>query len=164
MCGWENGYLRELGWLALMLHLERLYNVRFSAYHSSGWGCVAAIEGGVVAVEVCGFSRRVWLRVVWLWLRRYNCCWECGFSWGGVAVEGCVVEGVLEPSLEKTVPPQQASGFSMLLKCYSMYPVKGGLHQKPPKFEHIFVAVITFFPLSSVQILLISACCLLCVL
>ena len=30
----------------------------------------------------------------------------------------------------------------------------------PPKFEHIFVAVITFFPLSSVQILLLSACCL----
>ena len=23
---------------------------------------------------------------------------------------------------------------------------KGGLHMKPPKFEHIFVAVITFFP------------------
>ena len=24
--------------------------------------------------------------------------------------------------------------------------LKGGLHLKPPKFEHIFVAVITFFP------------------
>ena len=41
----------------------------------------------------------------------------------------------------------------------------GGLDLKPQKFEHIFVAVITnFFPLSSVQILLIPACCLLCVL
>ena len=35
---------------------------------------------------------------------------------------------------------------------------KGELHLKPPKFEHIYVAVITFFPLSSVQILLIPAC------
>ena len=42
--------------------------------------------------------------------------------------------------------------------------IKGGLHLKPPKFEHIFVAVITPPPLSSVQILLIPACCLLCVL
>ena len=41
---------------------------------------------------------------------------------------------------------------------------KGGLDHLPPKFEHIFVAVITFFPLSSVQILLLPACCLLCVL
>ena len=41
---------------------------------------------------------------------------------------------------------------------------KGGRHLKSPKFEHIFVAFITFFPLSSVQILLIPACCLLCVL
>ena len=40
---------------------------------------------------------------------------------------------------------------------------RGGLHLKPPKFEHIFVAAITF-PLSSVQILLIPSCCLLCVL
>ena len=40
----------------------------------------------------------------------------------------------------------------------------GGLHLKPPKFEHIFVARHNFFPLSSVQILLIPACCLLCVL
>ena len=40
----------------------------------------------------------------------------------------------------------------------------GLLHLKPPKFEHIFVDVITFFLLSSVQILLIPACCLLCVL
>ena len=38
---------------------------------------------------------------------------------------------------------------------------KGGLDHLPPKFELIFVAVITFFPLSSVQILLIPACCLL---
>ena len=42
--------------------------------------------------------------------------------------------------------------------------LSGGLYLKPPKFEHIFVAVITFFPLSFVQILLIPACCLLCVL
>ena len=41
---------------------------------------------------------------------------------------------------------------------------KGGLDHLLPKFEHIFVAVITFFPLSSVQILLLPACCLLCVL
>ena len=41
---------------------------------------------------------------------------------------------------------------------------KGGLHHLLQKFEHIFVAVITFFPLSSVQILLLEACCLLCVL
>ena len=34
----------------------------------------------------------------------------------------------------------------------------------PPKFEHIFVAIITFFPLSSVQIPLLPACCLLYVL
>ena len=40
----------------------------------------------------------------------------------------------------------------------------GELHLKPPTFQHIFEAVITFFPLSSVQILLISTCCLLCVL
>ena len=38
------------------------------------------------------------------------------------------------------------------------------LYLKPTKLEHIFVAVITFPPLSSVQILLIPACCLLCVL
>ena len=41
---------------------------------------------------------------------------------------------------------------------------EGGLDHLLPKFEHIFVAVITFFPLSSVQILLLPACCLLCVL
>ena len=35
---------------------------------------------------------------------------------------------------------------------------------KPQKFENIFVAVITFFSLSSVQIIIIPACCLLCVL
>ena len=43
-------------------------------------------------------------------------------------------------------------------------PLKGGLHLKPTKLEHIFVAVITFFPLSSVQIIIIPAYCLLCVL
>ena len=37
--------------------------------------------------------------------------------------------------------------------------VKGGLHHLLPKFEHIFVAAITFPLLSSVQILLIPACC-----
>ena len=42
--------------------------------------------------------------------------------------------------------------------------IKGGLYYLLPKFEHIFVAVITFFPLSSMQILLLQACCLLCVL
>ena len=41
---------------------------------------------------------------------------------------------------------------------------KGGLSHLPLKFKHIFIAVITSPPLSSVQILLIPACCLLCVL
>ena len=41
---------------------------------------------------------------------------------------------------------------------------KGGLSHLSPKFEHIFVAVKTIFPLSSVKILLLLACCLLCVL
>ena len=53
-------------------------------------------------------------------------------------------------------------------QCTSSFPnwylFKGGLYHLLPKFEHIFVAVITFFPLSSVQILLLPACCLLCVL
>ena len=39
----------------------------------------------------------------------------------------------------------------------------GGLHLKPPKFEHICNCH-NFSALSSVQILLIPACCLLCVL
>ena len=39
-----------------------------------------------------------------------------------------------------------------------------GPHLKPPKSEQIFVAVITFPPLSFVLILLLSTCCLLCVL
>ena len=38
-----------------------------------------------------------------------------------------------------------------------------GLHLKPTKFEHI-CSCHNFSPLSSVQILLIPACCLLCVL
>ena len=42
--------------------------------------------------------------------------------------------------------------------------IKGGLYLKPTKLKKIFVAVITFFPLSSVQIIFIPACCLLCVL
>ena len=43
--------------------------------------------------------------------------------------------------------------------------LKGGLDLKPTKLEHIFVAVITSPPpLSSVQIILIPACSLLCVL
>ena len=37
--------------------------------------------------------------------------------------------------------------------------IPGGLSHLPPKFEHIFVAVITFSP-----ILLCRSCCLLCVL
>ena len=40
----------------------------------------------------------------------------------------------------------------------------GERHLKPPKFEHIFVSCHNFFPLSSVQILLIPVCYLLCVL
>ena len=39
----------------------------------------------------------------------------------------------------------------------------GGLYLQPPKFGHI-CSCHNFFPLSSVQILLIRACCLLCVL
>ena len=34
---------------------------------------------------------------------------------------------------------------------------------KPPKFEHIFIAVI-IFPLNFEQLLMTTACCLLCVL
>ena len=40
---------------------------------------------------------------------------------------------------------------------------KGGPVHLPPKFEHIFVAVITFFPFFYADTFL-SACCLLCVL
>ena len=42
----------------------------------------------------------------------------------------------------------------------------GGLHLKPPKFDrnlNIYLRCHNFPPLSSVQILLIPACCLLCV-
>ena len=39
----------------------------------------------------------------------------------------------------------------------------GGLYHLLPKFEHI-CSCHNFFPLSSVQILLLQACCLLCVL
>ena len=42
-------------------------------------------------------------------------------------------------------------------------PLKGGLYLKPPKFEHIFAAVITSPPYFCADILL-PACCLLCVL
>ena len=48
--------------------------------------------------------------------------------------------------------------------CRRIVASKGGHDHLLPKFEHIFVAVITFFLLSSVQILLIPACCLLSVL
>ena len=41
---------------------------------------------------------------------------------------------------------------------------QGGLSHFPPKFEHIFVAVITFFPLSSVQILLLPVLLIVCAL
>ena len=41
---------------------------------------------------------------------------------------------------------------------------KGGTAPLTTEIEHIFLAVINFFLLSSVQILLIPACCLLCVL
>ena len=41
----------------------------------------------------------------------------------------------------------------------------GGLYHFFPKFApFFFVPLITFFPLSSVQIIIIPACCLLCVL
>ena len=39
----------------------------------------------------------------------------------------------------------------------------GGLSHFPPKFEHI-CSCHNFFPLSSVEIIVIPACCLLCVL
>ena len=42
--------------------------------------------------------------------------------------------------------------------------LRGGTTPETSKLEHIFVAVITFFFLSPVQILLITACCLLCLL
>ena len=45
-----------------------------------------------------------------------------------------------------------------------MNKIKGGLYHRFPKFALFFVPVITFFPLSSVQIIIIPACCLLCVL
>ena len=41
--------------------------------------------------------------------------------------------------------------------------LRGGLHHKPPKCEHI-CSCHNVFTLSSVQILLTPACCLLCVL
>ena len=41
----------------------------------------------------------------------------------------------------------------------------GGVSQFPPKFAHFsFCTCHNFFPLSSVQIIIIPACCLLCVL
>ena len=40
----------------------------------------------------------------------------------------------------------------------------GGPHLKPPKSEHIFVAVITFFSLSFVQILIINLLLIVCAL
>ena len=42
--------------------------------------------------------------------------------------------------------------------------LKGGLTHFPPKFAHFFGTCHNFFPLSSVQIIIIPACCLLCVL
>ena len=42
--------------------------------------------------------------------------------------------------------------------------LKGGQHHFSRIFQFFFVAVITFFSLSSVQIIFIPACCLLCVL
>ena len=41
---------------------------------------------------------------------------------------------------------------------------QGGLSHFPPKFEHIFVAVITFFPLSSVQKFLLPVLLIVCAL
>ena len=41
---------------------------------------------------------------------------------------------------------------------------QGGLDHLPPKFEHIFVAVITFSHFLLCRYLLLPACCLLCVL
>ena len=53
---------------------------------------------------------------------------------------------------------------------FAVYPLQdlplhcmGGLHLKPLKFEHI-CSCYNFFALSSVQIFLIPACCLVCVL
>ena len=66
------------------------------------------------------------------------------------------------------IQPLHEGGTFCVLTLYQWYASQlsggGGLHLKPPKFEHIFVAVITFCSLSSVQILLIPTCCLLCVL
>ena len=41
---------------------------------------------------------------------------------------------------------------------------KGGLYHFPPKIAYIFLTSHNFFSLSSVQIIIIPACCLLCVL
>ena len=40
----------------------------------------------------------------------------------------------------------------------------GCLYHFPPKFAHFFGTCHNFFPLSSVQIIIMPACCLLCVL
>ena len=58
-----------------------------------------------------------------------------------------------------------ASGNQTLLR-HSYSVIKGGLDHLLLKLEHIYVAVITFpsSSLSSVQILLIPACCLSCAL
>ena len=47
---------------------------------------------------------------------------------------------------------------------YDHISITGGLTHFPPKFAHFFGTCHNFFPLSSVQIIIIPACCLLCVL
>ena len=51
----------------------------------------------------------------------------------------------------------------VLTACIAMGGGGGEPHLKPTKLEHTFVAVITFSP-SSVQVIILPACCLLCVL
>ena len=69
-------------------------------------------------------------------------------SWEDI---GCILEKLGQPEAtitkieisasEKFADPVHAGAPILLCKQF-----KGGLHLKPSKFEHIFVAVITFFP------------------
>ena len=51
-----------------------------------------------------------------------------------------------------------------IITSYLMVPKKGGLDHISRKLYIFFVTSHTFFSLSSVQIIIIPACCLLCVL
>ena len=74
-----------------------------------------------------------------------------------------VTQGVRNTPLNPVTQGVRNTPYDRNIPYESSY-LRGGLHLKPPKFEHTFVARHNFFPLSSVQIRLIPACCLLCVL